>query len=306
MEKEEILRNFQVGQDPDDPTSTVHTKLRTGYSEQNSSGETLAYIRYNREVYRFKFSFTGNLTSYTMTSIPGTLEKIYTPEGNIGKYATYKGITWIVLNENSSTKTVDLISANALGQVNFQISDFNDGRTKYNDAVQILVDECKTITGISSNIRNVGGPASEDPLSADNTIVFNDLNGFTPSQTANFSQYEGETNGLRKEDTNYLSDVGQMKKIGVLYAENGLEYWMSSRRVQVGGNYVTCYLRRGPVVDAMEIVGFVIFNNANGADEGSTYQKAYAVRPIVTLSSDATYAALTAGAGTVDSQIVLE
>ena len=264
------------------------------------------YIRYNREVYRFKYSATGDLTSFTMTSIPGTLEKIYTPEGNIGKYATYKGITWIVLNENSSTKTVDLISANALGQVNFQISGFNDGRTKYNDAVQILVDECKTITGISSNIRNVGGPASEDPLSADNTIVFSDLNGFTPSQTANFSQYEGETNGLRKEDTNYLSDVGQMKKIGVIIADNGLEYWVSSRRVQVLDNYGRCYLRHGPYVDiGIEFVGFVGFGES-GVYEGATYQKAYAVRPIVTLSSDATYAALTAGAGTFDAPIVLE
>ena len=55
-----------------------------------------------------------------------------------------------------------------------------------------------------------------------------------------------------------------------------------------------------------EICGFVSFNE-NGVNEGmTTYQRAYAVRPIVTLSSDATYAALTAGAGTFDAPIVLE
>ena len=206
-------------QDPIDSESTMHTQVKFVYDLTEDDAEFMVLsIRYNREIYKFDILPFENETTdeVEFKTVKESLVKISrAPEGNLGKYVTYANNTWIVLREDS--EKVELISANALGAVTLGSSSsnvddeaFQEARVSYNNAVEILVDACKTETGITSNIRNVGGPATEDEMSDSNTIVFSEIDGFEP--TTNITKCEGKINGFRKEDTNYVSDYEQMKK----------------------------------------------------------------------------------------------
>jgi len=101
----------------------------------------------------------------------------------------YEAILWRVLRDDDDK--VELITANALGELDLGSStSYSAGKTKYNNAVELMVAECKRVTGIQSNIRNVGGPATEEPQTGD-----------------------------RSGDENYVEDFGQMEKIGLTKAE---------------------------------------------------------------------------------------
>jgi len=217
--------NMCFTQDPSDPTSTVHEIVKIAYMKEETPNTF--YIRYERDVYKVD-------VNEEMITVPGSLSLINSLTGNLGKYVRYKEKDWIILRENS--KTIELISANALGSVDLdRSSSFDEARSKYNDVCSKIIDECKKVTGINSNIRSVGSTVTtEDTLSKENTIDFSEI--FPQSyMEEKFAQYEGTINGIRKGDTNYLYDYEQMINIGIVITDDVKEYWLATR------NNITTY-----------------------------------------------------------------
>ena len=133
---------------------------------------------------------------------------------------------------------------------------FNAGRTNYNNAVETIVNKCKSESeaSIRENIRSVGSTViSEESLTATNTIDFSELKTFTPTvEDSMFAQYEGAINGLRKGDKSYESDYAIMEKLGILITDTPSEYWIASRfatessgALSFGARYIGCKRRYG-------------------------------------------------------------
>ena len=280
-------------QDPNDPNSTIHEKVKLAY--RLNEGISDYCIRYNREVYKISLQY-GILTT--------KLEKINTPKGNLGKYVQYKGMTWIVLREDTSK--VELISANAIESdlIDFSSYDVDTARTAYNNAIDNFIAACKNETGITENIRNVGGPEIDTTT---DTVIFSNLETFTPNEGVTFNQYEGETNGLKVGDENYLDDYNQMKNLGLLTADNANNYWMSSRRVGVtnssnGIDYVN-FIIESIGGDGLHSGGspIVIVNSRGVAESG--IQTIKCIRPIISLGAGALNSAT--ATGNIDDPIIL-
>ena len=280
---------FIFQQDPLDSESTVHEKVKLAYMKENE--EYTFYIRYNRDVYKFDYSVNiingddddEDNDEYECKTVKDSLTLVNTPTGNLGKYVTYANNTWIVLKDDANG--VELISANGLGELKFEQSDFNAGRTNYNKAVETIVNKCKAETGLTSNIRSVGGPATEESLSDTNTVDFSTLETFTPSvDDSQFSQYEGATNGLRKGDTNYEVDYALMESLGILATDTPADYWLASRFV--GEGFYSVSFRVRYVNCSSSLDGHLLCYVDDYAD---TYPysraDARAVRPVVSLES---------------------
>ena len=206
-------------------------------------------------------------------------------DGIIETEDKYESILWRVLRDDDNK--VELIAADALGNVDLTSTDFNDARNKYNNAVDLMVTECKRVTGIESNIRNVGGPNKEEALSDTNTVDFEELTkttDFTPTVDISiFSQYEGATNGLRKGDNNYEEDWNQMENVGIAKADNSKGYWIASRKMFAGSISVDFNVRcvyEQESYDASYYL-FNVWDNANTQRESGS--NSLAVRPVLTL-----------------------
>ena len=200
----------------------------------------------------------------------------------LGKYVKYKDIYWKVLWDEENR--LELISADALGSVTIGSIKYAEGREQYNNLVENLVNECKEETGITENIRNVGGPSAEDALSDDNTVKFIDITNFKPDQGVSFSNFEGKDNGLRKGDENYLDDYNQMKKIGIGVADNSEEYWFASRWVddhQEDRVYFRVRYWNGSSLNNQQIT-CSIYKDASGT--GISFIESYGVRPVISLT----------------------
>lgn len=249
---EEDAENYGITfvQNPEDNTSKIHNNIKFAYYGDN---KTEFYIRYGRDVYKFKWDYDDNGTKLDESddqylTIPGTLELAdKQPENNEGKYVTYQGTTWIVLSDDSDkSNEIELISANSLGNLTLgsteENSSFANARTSYNNVIETIVNECKTQTGISSNIRSVGGPAV-DLKTMNDTIVFSKLTTFTPKKNVTFEDYEGSTNGLKEGDTNYKEDYEQMKKVGILASDNSTDYWLASRYIDERESFIYFEIR---------------------------------------------------------------
>ena len=186
-----------------------------------------------------------------------------TPVENLGKYVKYDSngngsvsdetILWRVLRDDSDK--VELITADALGNVDLTPTDFDDARNKYNGAVSTIVAECVRVTGISS-VRSIGGPAIDRTTE---TVDFEELaetTDFNPTvDISEFDKYEGE-NGLKVEE-DQIDGTEQMSKAGVLVADNRQDYWLASRNVIVedNGTMVRFYLNHVRGDGAQELGG---------------------------------------------------
>ena len=279
---------FIFQQDPLDSESTVHEKVKLAYMKENE--EYTFYIRYNRDVYKFDYSVNiingddddEDNDEYECKTVKDSLTLVNTPTGNLGKYVTYANNTWIVLKDDANG--VELISANGLGELTFEALNFNAGRTNYNKAVETIVNKCKAETGLTSNIRSVGGPATEESLSDTNTVDFSALETFTPTvDDSQFAQYEGATNGLRKGDTNYEVDYALMESLGILATDTPADYWLASRFAYEDSYYVFFRVRcvdYDSTLDSSLLCS--VISNAS-TDSYSTDTRA--VRPVVSLES---------------------
>lgn len=298
------LSTLTLKQDSSDSTSTIHEKVKVAYIDN----ETLTvYSRYKRDVYKFNFTVNAS-TQMPEITVKDSLVLVNSPEGNLGKYVRYQGIDWIVLNEDS--QKVELISANGLGELTFEnpTSNYEIGRTNYNDAVEIIVNKCKEETGITSNIRSVGGPASEDALSFTNTVDFSEIptTVFTPQvEDSRFAQFEGATNGLRKEDENYKADYEQMVALGILLTDTPSDYWFASRCLKNSGgsdflHFFVRYLRRNGAWGERSLC--YVERYASGGGQGNRGPSS--VRPVINISAKLINEA--AQSGFIDDPIILD
>ena len=249
-----------------DSSSTTYLTFKKDFKDANSKthediklanweeGKTNMQIRYGRDIYQFKWNLDDGIT------VPKSLTKISTPEGNLGKYVTYQGKSWIVLYDDADK--VELISAEALGKVtlgyedtgaktNVTVTDedslttedkFKRGAWSYNNVITTLTDACKAETGISANIRNVGGPA-EETTTANVTFegVKSGEDGFKPSSDLDketLAKLKTNIESVKQGDENYLADYNQMKALGILATDIPKDYWLASRLVDVNSNGV--------------------------------------------------------------------
>lgn len=221
---EEILDeddNFSV--DPNEKESKVYKNLKIGYINEIELSDSCMkeyIVRYNRNLYKFLAIEKNDIVK----TLRGSFEKIGTAEGNLGKYVKYKGNTWIVLYDEKNK--LELINSEVLGEITLGYKDegakkavtveneedltdeekIKRGIWSYNNAIETLTNTCKKLTGITTGIRNVGGPAEEE-----NT----------------------EKTTLKAGDNYYLEDYAQMRKLGIIVtdsqSDSSSSYWLASR-----------------------------------------------------------------------------
>ena len=230
--------NMAFKQDPSNLDSEIYKDVKFAYMDEGSPD---IQIRYGRDVYKFTYAQTGS----GVNTVKKSLTKISTPEGNLGKYVTYQGKNWIVLYDDADK--VELISAEALGEVTLGGSDFEAGKTSYNNVITTLTEACETETGISENIRNVGGPAEEATIA---NVTFEGVksgeNGFTPNADLDeetLAKLKTNIESVKQGDENYLADYNQMKALGILATDTPKYYWMASRLVRGGFSIVSFGMR---------------------------------------------------------------
>ena len=283
-------------QDPADLDSEIYKDVKFSYMDEET---TDIQIRYGREIYKFAYE---QKTESEINTVKKSLTKISTPEGNLGKYVTYQGKSWIVLYDDADK--VELISAEALGEVtlgyedtgaktNVTVTDensltgeeqFKRGAWSYNNVITTLTDACKAETGISANIRNVGGPA-EEATTANVTFEGVKNSGFTPdADLAEETLTKLKTNieSVKQGDENYLADYNQMKALGILATDTPAYYWLASRLVGVTSNHVD-FGARYISYDGYLLADYLCRVNSNGYVDGR--DASGAVRPVVSLSS---------------------
>lgn len=226
-------------QDPENLDSTLYENIRFAGGEdlkrEKSNGEV--FIRYINDVYKF----TIKIYDEKRETVKGSLKKIKTLNENEGKYVKYKGNDWIVLYDNS--EKVELISAKAVGKTALGHkdteaigdSDFEKGKMSYNNMVTRLINVCIQETGITTEIRNVGGPEMDTTTSTISLEKLKDMN-FNPN-AGKETEISELLKDLKQEDETYLEDYIQLGALGKLVADNGVTYWLSSRFLDLYSGY---------------------------------------------------------------------
>ena len=251
-----------------------------------------------------------NILSQYANGISGTgsLGESNTSVGNLGKYVKYDSngdgsvsdetILWRVLRDDADK--VELITADVLGNVDLTPADFNDARNKYNRAVELMVTECERVTGIENNIRSIGGTV----VDTTDTVVFENLQYFQPSEGVDFSQYEGE-NGFKVGDNNYEEDKNQMIIAGVYKADNSKEYWFASRYSDVASTVessrIVFFGMRAGYTSGGDSGGNLCGVSCDGNANYYSNTCSRGVRPVLTLSGGILEGKT--GAGTKDNPI---
>ena len=159
---------------------------------------------------------------------------------------------------------------------------YKRGAWSYNNVITTLTEACKAEAEISTNIRNVGG-LTTDTKTMEDTVVFSNLTEFTPKEGVTFEKYEGETNGLKQGDENYLADYNQMKALGILVTDTPKNYWLASRLVEVDSAYIEFGLRYVDSTSNLSHLPLCGVNSMGNAWSDSDHP--YSVRPVVSLSS---------------------
>lgn len=147
----------------------------------------------------------------------------------LGKKVNYNNMDWYVLYDDSY-HGVELVSAEAYGSVTLgsdpQTGSFEQALNSYNNAVATLTQACINATGISSNIRNIGGPA-QDSQNAEYLLASEipgyDVNNDTWFDITAIAGNEGIANGeIFNEDEN------QILNLGIFITDTPASYWISS------------------------------------------------------------------------------
>lgn len=215
----------------------------------------------------------------------GTGDEDEVTDENLGKYVTYKGITWIVLYNDKNK--VELISADALGSATLGGSSFDEGsffneaKDSYNNVIAILTQTCKDVTGIETGIRNVGGPAEAPTDLGTVTLAKLKSEGFEP-QSNKETIIEELISDIKQGDNNYLEDYNQMEKLGIAKTENSCSYWLASRLVSVY-SFRVLFRARYVSSDGNLYDDYLCYVSRDGYHYG--YNSSKTVRPVVSLNS---------------------
>lgn len=221
----------------------------------------------------------------------------------LGKYVKYDAngngrvddetILWRVLRDDPDK--VELISVSGLGNVDLSYYSYEQARTNYNNLVEILVEECKRVTGITEKIRNVGGPAED--ITMDERVSFAELvetTEFSPTVSIDkFKKYEDTTNGFKQSnEEQYLDDYKQMQKIGAVVAWNiedkrHDDYLYATRCINATSDEVQFCVRAQVGSSESNYIAWlpIVYNNGLVPDEMSGGFDSISVRPVIELES---------------------
>ena len=296
-EREQLLSAVATAYDTETGTinkSKLESNLGTGWNVVGNEGGPYTVTSPKGNKYTVNANGAIDYTGKEDESVAGK---------NLGKYVTYQGISWIVLYDDADK--VELISAEALGEVtlgyedagaktNVTVTDensltteeqFKRGAWSYNNVITTLTDACKAETGISANIRNVGGPATDAIDLANVTLEEVKDSGFTPNpslSTEKLAQLKTNIESIKQGDENYLADYNQMKALGILATDTPKNYWLASRFVTVYSRAVNFNMRY--INDYGDLNDYCLcYVDDYGSVDGYDYP--CAVRPVVSLSS---------------------
>ena len=313
------MSSFTFQQDKTNPSSTLYKNVKFGYGFgeddfDETTGNMFIYIRYGKEVYKLTVAIDPGPTDSESDDVymSKKLDHLYAPTDHSGEYVKYGGIDYIVMSEDKTNGTVDLISAEALQVNDDDVSlGYNDSGAKtaipasdetnptteeqgargvwsYNNAVNTLVTACKDATGLTvdgTNVISIRSVGNTNVKYTSTGIVGSDSGTYTYDwQTAGAESDWYTTYGfnMKPEDTNHRADVDKMKQLGIFATDNLGNYWLASRGAKASSSdvdfFVRCVYGLGYLRD-LNVCWVLSSGNTDG------HGNSFAVRPVVTLNS---------------------
>ena len=205
-------------------------------------------------------------------------DKVYYDTGNtsVGNQGI---IECIVLYDSSSEYGVQIISSNIVSTVTLgDANDFNTSMTAYNNAITTLnakSEEYQNVT-YASDARCVGSVPNKKNAESGNIT---NLPSYVPSYT------------FKDEDTNYITDLNQMKALGIKNCDNNDRYWLASRYCSYEATDSAFCVRHEPMIDD-DVLNYSYYHilcgvEPNDISEGNilefNYGLSYGLRPVFTL-----------------------
>ena len=250
------------------------------------------YLKYNNKVYRIQLDINdGNLTSYTTKSvakvydIPASVETI--------KYS-YDGTKenekdWIVLYKDETAKTAEILSPEAIGKLKLGkedteaqgSNDWEKAVYSYNHAIERINNYTASLVTNPNKIsvRSVGSNPSSPNYRNTTKYTSETIENWNCSLGSN-ATIKVTVNGVGETgENNCEQDLVRMSTLGV--ASTGEKYWLASRYVNAGSDYVD--FRVGAVYSDGSFYGDGLFD-ADSSGHALTYSCEYAVRPVVKIS----------------------
>ena len=315
----EIINPEDFGslQDPNDQSSTVYQNVIFGSGfdmEEVDSEQGIMYlrIRYLGKVYKVGMDM-NTFNTKTLTLVNTT--------GHIGQYVTYGGIKYIVIGENSNTVT--LISANPLqvNNANIKMGSLNQAAITavpaadesnptateklnraiwaYNNYINILLEACKSATGLTVDgstvisIRSIGNANMKyENVNGVETITGTDTDTYTYDYE--WAQSDWYTPlGYTMKDIGSNDDEAIMNSLAVFKADNAGSYWLAYRSNEENVDYVRFHVSVINQAYTLYSVCMCQIGKYGSYDQSTMdydYEAGYisnGVRPIVTLSSSA-------------------
>ena len=314
---------------------TMSTDYETGSLEEEDDHLILIFS-YKNNLYSFYFTFDDNMqsemdlelanvtkgvdpkisptsTDSSSTSDDSSTEEIAQPQ--IGDYVTYNNIGYIIMAEDTTNGTVDLISANAFGsKYNATSLGYNDpaaivavpavnenslsdgekgerARWSYNNMVNTLVTACKDATGLTIDGTNVISVRC-----VGNTNVKYTSSGITGTDNPGLYSYDYQTTGasydwftadqfdrynLKDDDNNYETDWNTMKYLGIISTDDRKEYWLASRYIRDINTYIDFSVR---TVESGEL-NYNSLYEVSDAGNSHFRDRNFSIRPIITINS---------------------
>lgn len=275
------------------------------------------YFTYDGATYKFRTLIDDNFSSGKTLADVGVKDISYDETTRVGKTVNYNNKEWIILYDDSE-HGLQMISKEPLQKDNSNIRlgdndptlagktitafeenkstsylNLEKGVYSYNNAVKTLNDVCGELVAENSKItsvRSVGSKATGDPY-ADDVEKYTQKAGDTntnlikwPETSSDYNAGVGNGKG-KKTDLNYEEDYDRMVALGINVTDE--TYWLASRVVAPHYDRVDFYVRC--VEDGMVLLSdvWVILSDGYGGGMDSLC----AVRPVVSLSSDALVAA---------------
>ena len=229
----------------------------------------------------FKYDVNGKYYSISTDNEGKTIDlyEVYTPSGsnNIGRTLTYSGKSYTVISENGSDFEVvgNYVSSNT---VTIGASEYSDALTDYNNVIITLNNAAADATGLTIDGTNVKGIRSIG-ISGNNDISGN----FENPDSTTFSTYAGNAKTADK-----FYEIDLIKLYDANTVDVGSEYWIASRNIYTSRRELSFRIRfiNNSYVNLGEDEICEVFLD-NGEITMKGYTRSYAVRPVVTLNSNA-------------------
>ena len=233
------------------------------------------YFKYDEDgkYYRIK------LNAKTYQTID--LDEIYTPStsANIGRTLTYSGKSYTVIGDNGTE--LELLANYLSNPVTIGANTYADAIARYNSIISIFDSAAENATGLSKDgtyvkdIRSIGSSGYSD----------SDSDNFPNPDSTKIAAYTSDS--AKASDLNFEIDFMKMHNAGAISASSN--YWLASRCVNVNSKVTKiCFeVRAVGVTYSDHETEYCCYADSSLGTSLSEHYDTYAVRPVVTLSSDA-------------------